>query len=66
MTRGYGAQPGDAAVRQSGTYGHVMYVEAVQGDYVIVSDYNAGGDGYYRIGAKVAQSSLVFVHFPDN
>lgn len=66
VTRGYGAQPGDAAVRQSGTYGHVMYVEAVQGDYVIVSDYNAGGDGYYRIGAKVAQSSLVFVHFPDN
>lgn len=66
VTRGYGARVGDAAVRQSGTYGHVMYVEAVSGNNVIVSDYNAGGDGYYRIGATVSQSSLVFVHFPDN
>ncbi len=62
---GSGAKPGDAAIREGYPYGHVMYVEAVQGDYVIVSDYNAGGDGYYRIGAKVAQSNLKFITFPE-
>lgn len=40
---------GDAAVDEWGPYGHVMYVESVNGDTIIVSDYNRIGDGLYRI-----------------
>lgn len=65
---GQGARVGDAAVNPRGYYGHVMYVEAVYGDKVIVSDYNRMGDGLYRgpeggNAAIVSQSSLVFIHF---
>lgn len=65
---GSGARAGDAAVNPNGYYGHVMYVEAVAGDKVIVSDYNRLGDGLYRgpdggNAAVVSQSSLVFIHF---
>lgn len=65
---GQGARVGDAAVNPRGYYGHVMYVEAVYGDKVIVSDYNRLGDGLYRgpeggNAAIVSQSSLVFIHF---
>ena len=65
---GQGARVGDAAVNPNGYYGHVMYVEAVNGNQVIVSDYNRAGDGLYRgpeggNSAVVNQSSLVFIHF---
>lgn len=65
---GRNARAGDAAVNPNGYYGHVMYVEAVAGDKVIVSDYNRLGDGLYRgpdggNAAVVSQSSLVFIHF---
>jgi peptidoglycan hydrolase CwlO-like protein len=60
---GQGARVGDAAVSTGGTYGHVMYVEAVEGDTVYVSDYNAGGDGYYRPARARSQSGLHFIHF---
>jgi surface antigen len=69
VSYGSGARPGDAAVRQSGYYGHVMYVEAVTGDgQVIVSDYNRMGDGLYRgpdggSAAVLSQSGLAFIHF---
>lgn len=68
-------RPGDAAVDQSGTYGHVMYVESVSGDGIVVSDYNRIGDGLYRMTSltKVGDgqyrsptgvvNNLVFVHF---
>lgn len=36
---------GDIAVSNSGTWGHVMYVEAVSGDRIYVSQYNAQLDG---------------------
>jgi len=67
--------PGDAAVDTGGSYGHVMYVEAVSGDGMVVSDYNRIGDGLYRITSltKVGDglyrsptgvtSRLTFVHF---
>ena len=45
----YTPHAGDAAVDEAGTYGHVMYVEAVSGDTITVSDYNRIGDGLYRI-----------------
>lgn len=54
---------GDVAVSNAGTYGHVMYVEAVHGDGTItVSQYNAGFDGKYSM-VKRSVTGLVFVHF---
>ncbi len=54
---------GDVAVSNSGTYGHVMYVEHVYGDGTIyVSQYNAGWDGRYSE-ARIPIGSLVFIHF---
>ncbi len=68
VTYGQGAKVGDAAVNPRGYYGHVMYVEAVDGDKVVISDYNRMGDGLYRgpdhgSAAVLSQSSLVFIHF---
>lgn len=63
VSYGQGARVGDAAVIASGTYGHVMYVEAVEGSTVYVSDYNFGGDGYYRPPRPISQSGLYFIHF---
>lgn len=59
---------GDVAVSNSGTWGHVMYVEAVSGDgSIYVSDYNQQYDGLYReytVGvATVKSRGLVFIHF---
>lgn len=54
---------GDVAVSNAGTYGHVMYVEAVHGNGTItVSQYNASWDGKYSV-AKRATTGLVFIHF---
>lgn len=54
---------GDIAVSNNGYYGHVMYVEAVNGDGTIyISQYNAGWDGRYSE-AKIAVGNLVFIHF---
>lgn len=54
---------GDVAVSNSGTYGHVMYVEAVYGDGTIyVSQYNANWTGRYSE-ARISIGSLVFIHF---
>ncbi len=59
---------GDVAVSNSGTWGHVMYVESVAADgSIYVSDYNQQYDGLYReywISADtVASKPLVFIHF---
>ena len=54
---------GDVAVSNSGTYGHVMYVEAVFGDGTIyISQYNASWTGRYSE-ARISIGSLVFIHF---
>ncbi len=54
---------GDIAVLNSGTYGHVMYVERVNGNGTIrVSQYNAAFDGRYSE-ADVSIAGLVFIHF---
>lgn len=56
-------QVGDVAVSNSGTYGHVMYVEAVHDDGTItISQYNASWDGEYSV-AKRSTNGLVFIHF---
>jgi len=61
-------QSGDVAVSNSGTWGHVMYVESVAGDgSIYVSDYNQQYDGLYReylISAETVRArGLVFIHF---
>jgi len=54
---------GDVAVLNSGTYGHVMYVERINGNGTIhVSQYNAAFDGRYSE-ADVSPAGLVFIHF---
>lgn len=54
---------GSAAVMMSGTYGHVMYVESVNGDgNITVSDYNFAWDGLYRHYTRSA-SGLTYVYF---
>lgn len=56
-------EAGAAAVSTAGTYGHVMYVEAVNGNGTItVSDYNRAGTGKYDSNA-INAGSLWFVHF---
>jgi peptidoglycan hydrolase CwlO-like protein len=62
---GVGSTPrqGAAAVSNSGYYGHVMYVEAVNGDGTItVSDYNRAGTGKYDIN-NISPNGLTFVYF---
>lgn len=53
---------GDIAVSNAGRYGHVMYVEAVHGNTITVSQYNAGLDGRYSLATRYT-SGLVFIHF---
>lgn len=54
---------GSAAVMYGGPYGHVMYVEAVNGDGTItVSDYNLGVDGLYRYYTRSA-AGLTYIYF---
>lgn len=62
-------RPDDVAVSNSGTWGHVMYVESVGADgSIYVSDYNQQYDGLYReywiSGETVRARGLVFIHFP--
>lgn len=55
--------PGDAAVSNSGTYGHVMYVEAVNGNGTItISDYNRAGTGKYAT-STISAAGLSFLSF---
>lgn len=57
---------GAAAVSNGGFYGHVMYVEAVNGDgSIVVSDYNRAGTGKYDMNTLSAStaSNLRFVYF---
>ncbi|MDB5177716.1 MAG: hypothetical protein JWO61_99 [Candidatus Saccharibacteria bacterium] len=63
ISSGSTPQVGSAAVWPIGYYGHVMYVEAVNGDGTItVSDYNLNWDGLYRKYTRSA-SGLTYVYF---
>lgn len=54
---------GAAAVWPIGYYGHVMYVESVNGDGTItVSDYNLNWDGLYRSYTRPA-AGLTYIYF---
>ncbi|MGH3170257.1 MAG: CHAP domain-containing protein [Trebonia sp.] len=59
------SSPGAVAVWESGTYGHVAWVDSVSGSSVIVSDYNYAGTGAYarrRLGR--ADGPAAYIHFP--
>ncbi len=57
---------GAAAVSNSGFYGHVMYVEAVNDDgSIVVSDYNRAGTGKYDMNVISASTAnnLNYIYF---
>ena len=59
---------GDVAIKNSGPYGHAMYVEHVYGDgSIYISQYNASLDGTYSeaiiSASAVASMNLQFIHF---
>lgn len=57
---------GAAAISNSGYYGHVMYVEAVNGDgSIVISDYNRAGTGKYAVSTLSAATAsyLRYVYF---
>lgn len=54
---------GDVAISYAGPYGHAMYVEAVSGGSILISDYNVRGDGTYTGPRWVSAAGLVFIHF---
>lgn len=59
---------GDVAITYNGYYGHSMYVEAVNGRMVTVSQYNFDSRGNYSEMTVSADNSMLgpmdFVHFP--
>lgn len=54
---------GDVAISMAGYYGHAMYVEAVSGGRVYVSQYNYAVNGEYSE-MWISIGSLQFIHFP--
>lgn len=57
---------GDVAIKNSGPYGHAMYVESVNGDGTInISQYNANLNGQFSrvYNLNPAPLGLVFIHF---
>jgi surface antigen len=55
---------GDIAVWNVGYYGHVMYVESVNGNGTInVSQYNADWNGTFSYANNISSSGLQFIHF---
>ncbi len=54
--------PGSIAVSNAGYYGHVMYVEAVNGNQIYVQQYNQQLNGQYSEGWRYT-IGLVFIHF---
>lgn len=55
-------QVGDVAISMAGYYGHAMYVEAVSGGRVYVSQYNYSVNGEYSE-MWISASGLYFIHF---
>lgn len=53
---------GDVAITMAGPYGHAMYVEAVNGNSITVSQYNFGNNGEYST-MTISASGLYFIHF---
>ncbi|MBA3757608.1 CHAP domain-containing protein [Candidatus Saccharibacteria bacterium] len=54
--------PGSIGISNEGTWGHSVYVEAVNGNQIYIKQYNAGFSGQYSEGWRYA-TGLVFLHF---
>lgn len=55
---------GDVAIKNSGYYGHAMYVESVNSNGTInISQYNASLNGRFSRAYNVSAAGLVFIHF---
>lgn len=61
--RSGGPQEGDVAISTSGEWGHAMYVEAVSGTNIYVSQYNAGLDGRYSEQTR-SGTNYYYLRFP--
>lgn len=64
IPRGTTAKPGSVGISLSGYYGHAVWVEAVVGNDVIVSEYNFDWAGNYRR-ARYPASSFVYIYFGE-
>ena len=56
-------QVGDVAISMAGPYGHAMYVEAVGGGKVRVSQYNYGSPAGTYSEMTISAAGLYFIHF---
>ncbi|HSX36604.1 MAG TPA: CHAP domain-containing protein [Patescibacteria group bacterium] len=54
--------PGSIAISNAGTWGHAMYVEAVNGNEIYIQQYNQQLNGQYSEGWRYT-TGLVFIHF---
>lgn len=55
---------GSVAISTSGYYGHAMWVEAVDGDNIYVSQYNYDLNGHYSE-MSIKSSGLTYIYFGD-
>jgi len=58
-------KPGAVAQTNAGRWGHVAYVSAVDGDYVIVEEYNYGGRERYGT-RRVKKSQFNYIHLSSS
>lgn len=56
-------QVGDVAISSAGPYGHAMYVEAVDGNRIRVSQYNFGAVPGMYSEMTISAAGLSFIHF---
>lgn len=64
IPQGSTPKQGAALITMAGPYGHVRYVESVNGDgSITVSDYNLGVDGLYRYYTMIPPSGGIYIYF---
>lgn len=58
-------KPGAVAQTNAGSFGHVAYVSAVDGDYVIIEEYNYGSKEQYGT-RKVKKNQFNYIHLTSS
>lgn len=64
IPRGSTPKPNSVAISMGGAYGHAMWVEAVSGDYIRVSQYNYDLAGHYSE-MTINGSGLIYIYFGE-
>jgi surface antigen len=54
---------GSIAWTTAGSYGHVAWVQAVNGSKITVEDYNSDYTGHYGVHTNVVASTFQYIHF---